>query len=125
MSKETKVVKNPATAPGIKYGGRVKGTPNKDSLSVAQRCAELGVDPVDILCHFANGDHEKLKMTEFIVKAGFGGVEVAELSIPAALRLKASSTLVKYIHPERKAVEHSVDKNSEKSINFNYTEPKK
>lgn len=123
-SKVTKVVKNPATAPGIKYGGRTKGTPNKDSLSVEQRCIAHGVDVVEGLIAFYKGDYKFLNLPETIVRPGFGGIEIDELSISAELRAKALITLAKYIFPTRKAVEHSVEKESIKTLTFQYIEPK-
>ena len=105
-------------------GGRKKGVPNKNSLSVELRCQELGVDIVEGLVAFYKGDYEFLGLPETIVKPGFQGVEIDELSISADLRLKALSLLAKYIFPTKKAIEHSIDSKDAKTLTFQYIEPK-
>lgn len=125
MSKATKVVKNPTTAPGIKYGGRSKGTPNRSSMTVAELCESMGVNVIQNMIYFAEGDWKALGYaSETVIKPGFAGIEIEELTIPQDLRYKANADLLKYIAPQRKSIEHKVDSDTSKAITFNYIEPK-
>ena len=63
--------------------GRKKGTPNKMTQSVIDICAEMGFDPVR------------------------GLVQLALTAEDESNRVTAHKELMKYIYPQRKAVEHS------------------
>jgi hypothetical protein len=63
--------------------GRKKGTPNKMTQSVMDICAEMGFDPVR------------------------GLVQLALTAEDESNRVTAHKELMKYIYPQRKAVEHS------------------
>lgn len=69
---------------GKKTGGRVAGTPNKDNLQIVDLFDELEYEPA----------REVIK----ILKSGVLDPEVA---------INAHLKMMKFVHAERKAVEHS------------------
>ena len=90
--------------------GRKKGTPNKDSLPLEQKAAELGVDPFTILLHFAGGHWEQLGYKEKCTTKWTGsGIEYEEDVITPAMRLTASKEAAQYLYPKKKAIELSND----------------
>lgn len=70
--------------PGERRGGRLKGTPNRRTLEVQQRLAELGCDPVE----------------------GMARLALDESNTPE-LRGKMFSELAGYVVPKRRAIEHT------------------
>jgi len=62
--------------------GRKKGTPNKKTQDLLERCAQRGVDPFEVLLELCQSDDD-------------------------AIRLQAAKEACKYIHPQRKAIEMS------------------
>lgn len=89
-------------------GGRKKGSPNKNTLPLAERASALGVDPFEILLLFAKGDWEALGYEyEFETKIGAGGAAVESRIINTDHRIAAAKAVCEYLHPKRKAVEHS------------------
>ena len=66
-----------------KIGGRAKGVPNKFTRSVMEICQEMNFDPVQ------------------------GLIELARCAEDEGNRVTAHKELMKYIYPQRKAVEHS------------------
>jgi hypothetical protein len=75
----------PRGAPkGVRYGGRVKGTPNKATIDARETLERLGLNPLEGMA--------KLALDE---------------SNPVELRGRMMSELAQYIAPKRKAVEHS------------------
>lgn len=96
------------TKDGRKSGGRKKGTPNKATQDVQAICERLKCNPIEIKCHFANGDWNALGYdgpTQTRVTAQ--GIKVEEDVIPPELRFAAAKELSNYLYPKRKAVEHS------------------
>tara|TARA_R110000803_G_scaffold80954_1_gene146824 strand:+ start:861 stop:1175 length:315 start_codon:yes stop_codon:yes gene_type:complete len=71
-------------AEGKKYGGRVKGTPNKSTQSVNDKLAALGCDPI-----------------EGLVKLAVIGMESQDYE----LAFKCLKELAQYALPKRKAIE--------------------
>ena len=69
---------------GKKTGGRVKGTPNKTTLAVAERLEAIGCDPIEGMARIA-----------------------MDINTPIDVRAKLYSELAQYIAPKRKAIEHS------------------
>lgn len=99
----TKVVKSS----GYRYGGRSKGTPNKDKATLAEKAKELGVDPFEVMLLFAKGDWKALGYEkEFIEKMGKDCVNY-EYVIDPAVRAKMASEASQYLHAKRKSIEHS------------------
>ncbi len=74
-----------------KYGGRQKGTPNKKTVALQEIAERLDVDPFEILLLYAKGD---------FITLGLCGVTSSE-------RLKAAIEAASYLHPKRKAIEHT------------------
>lgn len=75
-----------------KYGGRVKGTPNKKTVAVEQIAAKLGFEPFQMLCHIARGDWEAL---------GLQGPGLITLEH----QIRAIVEACQYLYPKRKAIE--------------------
>ena len=71
---------------GKKTGGRQKGTPNKDPKALQDRIAERypGWDPVEAMAEIAQDDKNDVM-----------------------IRLAALKEIAQYIHPKRKAIEHT------------------
>lgn len=70
----------------MKTGGRTKGTPNKDTAAIRERLADEfpDWDPVLALAAIAN-----------------------DPTADPQLRFYASKEVAQYVHPKRKAIEHS------------------
>lgn len=62
--------------------GRRKGTPNKATQTLEDKCREYGVDPFEVLLQLCSSEDE-------------------------GVRLGAAKEACKYIHPQRKALEVS------------------
>jgi hypothetical protein len=91
-----------------KYGGRGKGTPNKNTLPLQQLADKLGCSPFEILCRFAIGDAKGLGYATDIVHSTTSKGEIIEKPlIGPELRIKAASEAAQYLYPKRKAIEHS------------------
>ncbi|MGE3608022.1 MAG: hypothetical protein AB7I27_00440 [Bacteriovoracaceae bacterium] len=102
-----------------RYGGRVKGQPNKSTQELLDIAKKHNCNPFEILIMFANGDYEGLGYEEerTVSVSEFG--EVRELTISPELRAKCAEKACEYLHPKRKAVEHSVsDETVEKVISY-------
>ena len=71
---------------GKKTGGRQKGTPNKDTQALQERIAQRypGWDPVEAMAEIARDDQNDVM-----------------------IRLAALKEIAQYIHPKRKAIEHT------------------
>jgi hypothetical protein len=74
--------------PGLpKTGGRQPGTPNRITKEARVRLEELGCDPIESMVRIANDPH-----------------------VSPELRGKMFAELAGYIHPKRRAVEHTDDR---------------
>ena len=71
---------------GKKTGGRVKGTPNKTTLAVAERLEAIGCDPLEGMARIA-----------------------MDINTPIEVRAKLYSEHAQYIAPKRKAIEYTGD----------------
>jgi hypothetical protein len=85
-----------ATKDGQKTGGRKAGTPNKRSLEVAEKLAEMGVDPIERLALIAAMAEEDAQAVEPDARLPF--IQLAK---------DCYKELAQYVAPKRKAVEHS------------------
>ena|SRR3712207_112879 len=74
---------NKGSRRGEKRGGRNKGTPNKQTLAVAERLEALGCDPLEAMVRIATDE-----------------------SVEPGIRFQAYEELAQYIYPKRKALEH-------------------
>lgn len=70
--------------PGERRGGRVAGTPNRQTVDIAEKLAKLNCDPIIGMAKLAINPDASLE-----------------------LRGKMYSELAQYVAPKRKAVEHS------------------
>lgn len=68
-----------------RYGGRVAGKPNKKTQTIIEQCEAKNIDVLDLMLVFVTTPCEP------------------------ALRLQALKELMRYIYPQRKAIEHSGD----------------
>lgn len=90
--------------PKLPNSGRKKGTTNKNSLPLKEKAQALGVDPFEILLHFASGNWKALGYEDEKNLAG-------EYLIQPQVRMKAAGDACQYLHPKLKQVD-AVIKNS-------------
>lgn len=100
----TKVAKNSTHNRG-RQGGRQKGTPNKDTNHLLERCKALKCDPVDIMIHIAKGDWKALGYESGEITKMSMGSTYFEDRIQLSDRSDAANTLMNFIYPKRKAIE--------------------
>lgn len=93
-----------------KTGGRVKGTPNRKTQELMQRCEKLNVDPFAILCYYAGRDWESLgyksPTTTKVLKDG-GTIDVDIITTDQ--QIECAKELCGYLYAKKKAVEMSND----------------
>lgn len=101
--------KKPATAGSFKVGqprpanaGRKKGTPNKRTVELQERLAELDVDPVGTLSKIL-----KEQMAIFEHRKKNRQLTGALIALSDAER--TTSNLFQYLYPKKKAIEHTGD----------------
>ncbi len=70
--------------PGERRGGRQKGVPNKATLSVMEKLAALGCDPIEGMARLASDENNRPE-----------------------LRGRMLAELAAYVAPKRKAIEHT------------------
>jgi hypothetical protein len=87
---------------GRKTGGRAKGTPNKKTLEVQERLAEMGCDPIEGMARIALDE-----------------------SNPPELRGKMFAELAQYLHPKRRATEIKTDTGPQVRFFINTEPPSK
>lgn len=93
--------------PRPENAGRKKGTPNKKTQELRDLAEQLGVNPFQILLHFAAGDWQALGYPDATVtKVTQNGV-FTEDRISPELRSSSAREACKYLYPQLKAVEHS------------------
>lgn len=85
-----------ATKDGQKTGGRKAGTPNKRSQEVAERLADMGIDPIERLALIAAMAEQDAQAAEPDARLPF--IQLAK---------DCYKELAQYVAPKRKAVEHS------------------
>lgn len=71
-------------AKGAKFGGRIKGTPNRKTRIIMDKLKELKIDPIE----------EMVKLYQ-------------EAGQKPEIKTKLMSELAQYIYPKRKAIEHT------------------
>lgn len=83
--------------------GRKKGTPNKRTLALKERMAELGCDPIEFMAKIVNGD-----MILPVVLGVYEGAPIIEDMAPSyEIRVSCAKELAMYLYPKRKAIEVS------------------
>lgn len=92
-----------------KSGGRVKGTLTQKRKELYEIADEMGVDPFEVLLQFAKGDWQGLgyQSETYLIPSQSGAIE--KRIIEPELRFAAAKELAKYLRPQLKAIEHSVD----------------
>jgi hypothetical protein len=108
-----------------KSGGRVKGTPNKDTVKLQDKAAELGVDPFEILLLFAKGDWKALGYEEFQERSSPDGSMYRVLTIEPDTRARYAAKACEFLYPKRKALDVSIDDETKKGLTLAYSDPKK
>jgi hypothetical protein len=92
----------------MKVGGRAKGVPNRTTQILQDKAAELEVDPFEILLRFAKGDWKGLKYSSPTeTRYTPSGESYEKWVIEPELRAKCAADACQYLHPKRKAIEHS------------------
>lgn len=90
--------------PGERRGGRTKGTPNKRTLATIGFVEAITqIDPLQFLADVVNDDVSRVKPKIITMD----GVLVELPSFTFEHRMKAAVELAQYLHPKRKAIEHS------------------
>lgn len=102
--------------------GRPKGSKNQDVLGLEERAKELGVDVFEVLVNFAAGNWEKLGYVNetYILENASGATKIG-YTITPEMRMKASTELMKYIYPQKKAVELATGDSGIKIVIEDYT----
>lgn len=90
--------------------GRPKDSKNKDPLALEERAIARGVDVFEIALDFASANYKALGYENecYFTEKLDGAVKMGYVISPE-MRLKAVETLLKYIYPQKKAVELSTD----------------
>lgn len=89
-----------------KIGGRSKGVPNKDSLGLEERAHARGVDIFQVALDFVTGNYKALGYENecYFMEKPDGAVKMG-YTITPEMRLKACEFLMKYVYPQKKALE--------------------
>jgi hypothetical protein len=96
--------------PRPENAGRKAGTPNKPTQELKELAEKLGVNPFEILLHFAKGDYEALGLPESVVASYTkDGDPLPKPSISPELRQKSAKDACEYLFPKLKQVEHTGD----------------
>jgi len=90
--------------PGERRGGRSKGTPNKDSVSVREYLQSVDCNPVEILAKIASGEELECRISFNEETGDF--IEGAQKPT-FDQRMTAAKTLLEYCAPKLKSIEHA------------------
>jgi hypothetical protein len=103
-------------------GYKKKGTKNKDPLQLEERAHLRGVDVFEIALDFASGNFKALGYENecYIMENAQGATKIG-YTIPPELRFHAIKELMKYIYPQKKALEVSGGENALKIIIEDYS----
>lgn len=95
-----------AALPGHKKeGGRAKGTPNKKTKELMELIGDFS--PVPGLIAICERDYKALGIEEFIFVEKAEGEVKAQPTITVDLQMQAMKELMKYMYPQKRAVELS------------------
>lgn len=98
-----------------------KGIPNKDIGYIIDLCEKLKCDPVEILCHVANGDWKALGYkSPMVEKVGLGGKIIDEDRIQLDHRIDSAKKLMDFIYPKRKSIEIKDENGNDKGFVLAY-----
>jgi len=101
-----KTVKNTDKV-GRRSGGRPKGSPNKNRLTLHEMAAKLGIDPFEVILHFAKGDWKALGYAGELIEKHSKDCTNYEYVIDPSVRAKMAAEAAGYLWPKLRAVEHS------------------
>lgn len=91
-----------------KWGGREKGTPNKDTAELQEICKRLKCSPFEVTILFAKGDWKALGYeAEKYVSSESEKATTYKYTIDPSVRAKCASDACQYLYAKRKAVEVS------------------
>lgn len=94
--------------PRPEKAGRKKGSVNKKTHEARELADRLGVDPLEILFHFASRNWKALGYSsEYQTKVLKDGGTLEVERITPEMRLNAAKEAVRYVYPQTKAVELS------------------
>ena len=86
--------------------GRKKGSVNQKTLDARAMAERLGIDPLEILFHFAARNWKALGYnSEYQTKVLKDGGTLEVERITPEMRLNAAKEAVRYVYPQTKAVE--------------------
>lgn len=103
--------------------GRKKGTPNRPTKDLLKICDDLDFHPFTELCLMGKGDWKALGYeSEFIEALTPRGEIIHKPVITAEMRFNATKAAAEYVHPKRKALEHTGDINSQVSVKMSPAE---
>jgi hypothetical protein len=86
--------------------GRKKGSVNQKTKDARELADKLGVDPLEILFHFASRNWKALGYaSEYHTKVLKDGGTLEVERITPEMRLNAAKEAVRYVYPQTKAVE--------------------
>jgi hypothetical protein len=92
--------------PRPENAGRKKGSVNKKTHDARELAERLGVDPLEILFHFASRNWKALGYnSEYMTKVLKDGGTLEVERITPEMRLNAAKEAVRYVYPQTKAVE--------------------
>ena len=88
--------------------GSRKGIPNKRSAQLDEVARRLKCDPFELLLLFAKGDWKALGYENecYFAEKADGSVKMGYVISPET-RMYAAKEAIKYLHAQKKAVEHS------------------
>lgn len=88
--------------------GRPPGARNKRTIDAQTLAAKLGINPLEILLRFADGDWEGLGYeSATVTEVTANGMAVEVPVIEPDTRRKAAADATPYLHPRLKNIEHS------------------
>ena len=112
--------------PKIPGSGRKKGSKNLKSFNAEILAHQLGVDPVEILLRFADGDWKGLGYKSQTTIAYTGqGIEYEKYEIEAETRMLAAKEAAKYLYSPKKIIEVSPGAEGFNINLYDYTSKKK
>lgn len=101
-----------------KFGGRKKGTRNKNNAPLFEKAKELKIDPFEVLLHFAKGDWKALGYESETITVYSKDVVNEEYTIQPIVRQRAAAEACQYLYPKLKAIEHTgeIDANAQAQL---------
>jgi hypothetical protein len=96
--------------------GRPKGSVNRKTQELFDKCEELDVDPFHVLLLFTKGDWHTLGYKGEYTFKTYGENTVEELTISPELRAKCAEKACEYLYAKKKSVAVDMDENGPKKL---------